>query len=671
MPQKKLKRKKEFQELALKYKQKLESEDPAAARRFLMEGMAELYELHDIAAEMNESKGSGVSDFKRHRDKLAEIRSRATASNPNLKESDGEVVPITQNEPFVNWGGTVQNTPSYTAWPSTVGGVQTVVRDARDNNKKVRVAGYRHTWDDMYSSDGEILISLFDPVYNELPSVDIPFNNNFSDPTLLTGIINQSEAPDGSKAVYRIGASTTNDQFRQWAVGDGISGNEAQSWTVPLNVIMVEITYGGSNSPICHGAGINNKTLSDLVTAIEIVDANGEHQTVSDPVMIKSAAGSFGLLGIVVAVHLELDKMTFARLDPKKKDLFLTLPPAGPGQVPEELLSQYFNTDQTEMANAWTEFQRAASEDYYSEWFWFTFNQDCWINTWKNVLTDGSDPGTYPTHAEVAKQEAAETAAYALVQSPAFNNKTEIEQAQILSNQGMDALPDQDEVDDNGNPVYPKNVWLTDALHFQRGIQNMPVWDMEWELEVPYDSGTGTYDWSVCQSAWWAAINVVYDWKNRSKAPMRLTLEMRVMGGSDVILAPQHGYPATCSIEVLTTTNTNETDWYQFMQDITDAWRNVRGSSGAQLGMRPHWAKQWNGLIVDGIPISLYLQATGYLQEIMEFKQHFQMLQSSWMVSLDEAQERFGNDTLNAVLGSIYDPIPIDADQDGQAGDSA
>lgn len=36
-------------------------------------------------------------------------------------------------------------------------------------------------------------------------------------------------------------------------------------WTLPMDIIAVMITYGGSNATICHGAGIKNKTLSDLV----------------------------------------------------------------------------------------------------------------------------------------------------------------------------------------------------------------------------------------------------------------------------------------------------------------------------------------------------------------------------------------------------------------------
>ena len=93
-----------------------------------------------------------------------------------------------------------------------------------------------------------------------------------------------------TKALCRIGAATTNEQFRRWCL-DERGGDWA--WTVPLNVIMVEITWGGSNAPICHGAGLRNRTLSDLVTEVEFVNARGELQTVSRP---RAAEGGRRLL---------------------------------------------------------------------------------------------------------------------------------------------------------------------------------------------------------------------------------------------------------------------------------------------------------------------------------------------------------------------------------------
>ena len=65
-----------------------------------------------------------------------------------------------------------------------------------------------------------------------------------------------------------------------------------------VDTIIVEITFGGSNAPICHGAGKSTKTLSDLVPSIEFVNANEELQTDDDPFQLKSVAGCFGVLGI-------------------------------------------------------------------------------------------------------------------------------------------------------------------------------------------------------------------------------------------------------------------------------------------------------------------------------------------------------------------------------------
>ena len=48
---------------------------------------------------------------------------------------------------------------------------------------------------------------------------------------------------DQNKRLVRIGCAATNERFRQWCNGTGMV-------SLPLNVIMVEITFGGSNAPI-------------------------------------------------------------------------------------------------------------------------------------------------------------------------------------------------------------------------------------------------------------------------------------------------------------------------------------------------------------------------------------------------------------------------------------
>lgn len=45
------------------------------------------------------------------------------------------------------------------------------------------------------------------------------------------------------KCLVRLGCAVTNEQLRRWCIDNKL-------YTLPLNVIMVEITIGGSNAPI-------------------------------------------------------------------------------------------------------------------------------------------------------------------------------------------------------------------------------------------------------------------------------------------------------------------------------------------------------------------------------------------------------------------------------------
>src|SRR3712207_502166 len=61
-----------------------------------------------------------------------------------------------------------------------------------------------------------------------------------------------------------------------------------------------------------------HRTLSDLVTEVEFVNGRGELQVVSDPELLAAAAGCFGLLGVVTALTLKLEPMSYAVLRPEK-----------------------------------------------------------------------------------------------------------------------------------------------------------------------------------------------------------------------------------------------------------------------------------------------------------------------------------------------------------------
>ena len=123
--------------------------------------------------------------------------------------------------------------------PSTVLGLQNLVKFAKKNSLRVRCSGYRHSWSTIFSADDEILVSLLDleqvttipdplaigpdaePNGNELMSIDILKKPSF----LASG-----------KDCVRVGAAVTNEAFRRWSIHNKVTA-------LPMDVILVELVH--------------------------------------------------------------------------------------------------------------------------------------------------------------------------------------------------------------------------------------------------------------------------------------------------------------------------------------------------------------------------------------------------------------------------------------------
>ncbi|KAG8903311.1 hypothetical protein FRC01_009245, partial [Tulasnella sp. 417] len=386
--------------------------------------------------------------------------------DPVIAEDDNTSMTFTKNLPFSNWGGNVKNTPRYTFVARTVIGVQNLVKWAKEKNYKVRCAGYTHTWSDSYSETGQVLVTLL-PLHeaSTYPSPELPINSKYLQSIEVVKDL-------GNQAHVRIGAGTTNNQFREWAF------NQKQ-WTLPMNVIMVEITFGGSNAPICHGAGIKNSTLSDLVVALEYVDSNGVCQTLTDPAELKAASGCFGLLGIVTAITLRVDKMSAAVLQPSKPRIALAVPPPPDYPIPAGVDMNGITQD--DLKNAQLEFEANCKKDY-SEWFWFPYNRRGWVNCWDQSPDPPMSVQAFPSNFEANLEWIGGYILRLLVDFSVFKLLPGKTQGWLLGWLAMFQL----EGSDSASSASPTVALKSDALHFQRGIQNFaPVSDMEWEIPIP------------------------------------------------------------------------------------------------------------------------------------------------------------------------------------------
>jgi hypothetical protein len=108
----------------------------------------------------------------------------------------------------------------------------------------------------------------------------------------------------------------------------------------------------------------------------------------------------------------------------------------------------------------------------------------------------------------------------------------------------------------------------------------------------------------------------------------------------------------TVSIEVLTTTATPDQAWRSFMQQLTDRWTSYRSPEKGEpyLNARPHWAKEWQGLMVRGKPIESYLRKTAYKAERKEFVRVLEEVVKKRGSTLEETRKRFGNPLLERLF---------------------
>lgn len=576
-------------------------------------------------------------------------------------EAETKTMEVYAQTPFHNWGLSVSNTPLYTFIPKTVFGLSNLVKYASANSYRIRCAGYRHSWSTIFSADKQILVSLLNlEAVTKIPDAmsiepeegvkvtgegEVVEGNEFMGIELVESVGGEGKGDGEIKALEgkqlcRVGVSVTNEQFRRWAVKEN-------KWTLPVDVILVEVTFGGVNGPICHGAGRQNKTVNDYVRAVEYIDCNGVPRLITSPAHLKAAAGHFGLLGIVTHITFELDPMSYAILTPVKPDIGLAIPPLHRKDIPIALRRTW--TD-AQYASSLADFEKRARDDYYSEWFWFTRSQQAWVNTW-NPVSSSAGAVEYPSPFLTFMQWVEGWLGQVITSNPIFQAFPGRWQAAILSTFGMVNLPPFEFSEFEQKKTELIKCALPNALHFRRGIQNMRVRDMEFQIPIPAKKGKDEPDFDVVRKAWWDIINLCYE---DDDCPMRLTLEMRIMGGSDLIMAPQSGNRwGTASIEVLSIMDAvSDDEWFPFMQRVADLWLSYKDADGALLNVRPHWAKEWENINMRGLPARQYLKEHAYKDAIPEFKSVLADIGKGQGWELKDIQARFSNELWDYMVHS-------------------
>ncbi|KZV82168.1 hypothetical protein EXIGLDRAFT_778917 [Exidia glandulosa HHB12029] len=548
---------------------------------------------------------------------------------------------------FKNWVACIDFAPSHVLLARSIEGVRRVVRWASRVGKSVRVAGYRHTWSPLWNEPGNVILTFVHPAGREaLPYRDAPagWRSELHGIELVESVGGRTPAP--GHAFARVMAGTSNNEFRQWCYNNG-----NPQWGLPFNVVVAEVTFGGSTSTICHGAGMRTDTLCDLIEEVRFIDAHGKDQVVDDPEELRAASGAFGFLGIVTSVVLRLEPASVAELRPTQVPLVLAIPPPDGFPLPPIVKQQNEEAGitQKDIDAARKEFIRRAEEDHFHEFFWFPYQKNAWLNTWKpRPLKEFDVPelGRYPTFGLPDEVFEAQKANGALAAEVAKN--TSLPGAQQCYAFGIASLAGLPNVPVGGTPL---TTLSSEALHFRGGSQNFPFYGMEWEVPIrPSPNGTETRDYTQIQQAWWDAITLIYA---SPHAPLRAALEMRLTAGSNTILAAQrgNGVLGTASLEVFTLLTTPADEWRAFRQAVVDKWTSFGpgGDSGVGLA-RPHWNKQWTDLTVHGRPIKDYMREEAYKDAFAEFRVALEGILNKRGTSTREARKLFSNPLMEDLI---------------------
>ena len=103
---------------------------------------------------------------------------------------------------------------------------------------------------------------------------------------------------------------------------------------------------------------------------------------------------------------------------------------------------------------------------------------------------------------------------------------------------------------------------------------------------VPFFSDGGP-DFSIVSKAWWDAIDLIQQSGNDKIFACDMALELRIMGGSDVTMAPQYGNKhGTLCIEPVSTRMVHKDVWEDFKDELgnigeatTVKCRRIEGTS--------------------------------------------------------------------------------------------
>ena len=410
-----------------------------------------------------------------------------------------------ERRPWRNWAGDVRCTPELTFEPGSVEDLAAIVRFAVGTDRKVRVVGSGHSWSALVPTDDVLVrVGRLDRVYVDGVGTEHP------------------------RVVIESGATVKQ-------VNDVL---ERAGLALPFNVVLESVRFGGLIATGSHGSGWHQRTLSDLVHAIEVVTAAGEirhfERGIDPDRTMRAVCVSLGTFGVIWRVTLDVVPTFRVRAVDRRVPLAEAL------ERVAEWVPSHDNCDL----------------------FWWPFTEQVWVKTWDRTEA----PATAKPRA--SRVEAARSRVEAHVLDGALSLSRRIPRCTpMVSRSAFRNTPSQGD----------KVVDVVEAIHYRRSIEITAMGCVEIAFKVEND------DFDGVRFAIGEAVAAVRRWAAAGRYPMNVTLNVRFIHDSGCLLSPASGDGHTCYVEILA--RTRQRDWHEFSAEVASAWLTLPRA-------RPHWAKE-------------------------------------------------------------------------------
>lgn len=236
-----------------------------------------------------------------------------------------------------NWSGSVSFLPESVKMPSSVEEIQSIVKDAADSGKSVRLIGSGHSFTRLIET-GNVLVSL----------------DNFQGVVSVDKEKNRAVAKAGTK-LKALGEMLFENGLAMENLGD-------------IDVQSV----AGAISTSTHGTGVNFGTIATQVVSMELVTGTGEIIQCSEsenPEIFKAAQISLGSIGVITKMEIQCVPTYKLKYQSGKKKLQETLDKLdqyNQNRNFELYWFPYTDTVQTKVSNETTEPDKG---DGFGSWF--------------------------------------------------------------------------------------------------------------------------------------------------------------------------------------------------------------------------------------------------------------------------------------------------------------